>query len=61
MREKLYIARLLKRLTLEEMGEMVGISYATYRRIEQGGDVWLSVAKKICEVLGEDFADIFLT
>jgi len=60
-RKKLFLARLAKDISSEEMAEKVGCSYATYRRIEKGADLTIGRGLKICEVLGADFAEIFLS
>ena len=60
MRKKLYVARLLKGYTLEDMAKKLDCGRNTYRRIEQGGDTKISRALKICEVLDVDFREIFL-
>lgn len=60
MRRKLYVARLLKGYTLEDMAKKLECGRSTYRRIEQGGDTTISRGLKICEVLDADFVEIFL-
>lgn len=49
-------ARDRKGLTQEEMSQELGLSTATIFRAENGGDIWPSTGRKLCEFLGVDLA-----
>ena len=51
--------RHLRALTLRELGEKSGVSYATIWRIENGhNDVRPSTIRKLCRALGVDTAEL---
>lgn len=53
-------ARLLCEKTQNEMANLLGVHVQTYRKIEQKpGLATVAQAKKISEVLGVDYNDIF--
>ena len=57
--ERLRHLRHLRALTLRELGEEAGVSYATIWRIENGhGDVRPSTIRKLARAFGVDAAEL---